>query len=176
MQKFFLISVFSFILFESSGQMLKKHPVYLYGQFTQTIYDQTLGNNPWGIGAGLQYLFNHFSKFSPTVEIAADGYLEDDKVLRLNSDGTPMKTVDYMVNLFAGVSYQPLKKFYLSLSAGPSLVSGETLFGLKPSFGFYFSKDQKWVVKISYINIFNRNQKTGEDFGSVSLSLGISIF
>ena len=111
MQKFFLISVFSFILFESSGQMLKKHPVYLYGQFTQTIYDQTLGNNPWGIGAGLQYLFNHFSKFSPTVEIAADGYLEDDKVLRLNSDGTPMKTVDYMVNLFAGFSDQPLKKF-----------------------------------------------------------------
>lgn len=176
MQKLITTFLFCLILSNSFGQVRNRSAIYLQGQFTKTIHDATLGNNPWGIGAGLQYLFNHFSKFSPTVEIAADGYLEDDKVLRLNSDGTPMKTVDYMVNLFAGVSYQPLKKFYLSLSAGPSLVSGETLFGLKPSFGFYFSKDQKWVVKISYINIFNRNQKTGEDFGSVSLSLGISIF
>ncbi len=32
--------------------------------------------------------------------------------------------------------------------------------GIKPSFGFYFSKNQKWTGKAAYINVFNRTKTT----------------
>ena len=146
--------------------------VYLQGQFNKTIYDRTMGNNPWGMGLGLQAYLNHSSKVRPLIDFTADAYLENDKVLRLNTNGTPVDDIRGMINLFAGASYQPAKTVYLSLVTGPSFVGGQTLLGIKPSFGFYFSENQRWTGKISYINIFNRD----EDFGSVSFSLAHKIF
>ena len=150
--------------------------VYLQGQFNKTIYDRTMGNNPWGIGLGLQAYLNHSSKVRPLIDFTADAYLENDKVLRLNTNGTPVDDIRGMINLFAGASYQPAKTVYLSLVTGPSFVGGQTLLGIKPSFGFYFSENQRWTGKVSYINIFNRDKITSEDFGSVSLSLGVKLF
>jgi hypothetical protein len=48
--------------------------------------------------------------------------------------------------------------------------------GVKPSFGFYFSKNQRWTGKVSYINVFNRDKTTKEDFGSISLAIGLKLF
>ena len=81
-----------------------------------------------------------------------------------------------MVNLFVGTSFNPTPNTYLSLVGGPSFISGRTMLGIKPSFGFYFSKSQKWTGKISYINIFNRDKATKEDFGSVSFAIGLKLF
>jgi hypothetical protein len=65
---------------------------------------------------------------------------------------------------------------YISFVTGPSFISGRTLLGIKPSFGFYFSPTQKWTGIVSYINIFNRDKRTNEDFGSVSLSVSVRLF
>ena len=105
--------------------------------------------------------------------------MEDDKVLRLNPDGSIPKddnAVHGMVNVFAGSSFRPTSTIYVSFLAGPSFISGQTFLGIKPSFGFYFSKTQRWTGKISYINIFNRTKVTNEDFGSISLSIGLKLF
>jgi hypothetical protein len=136
----------------------------------------TVGNNPWGVGLGIQLFIHNLSQFKPLVDCTIDAYPEDDKVLRLNSDGTPVNDVNGMVNLFAGLSYHPAKRVYLSLVAGPSMTGGQTLLGLKPSLGFYFSQYQKWTGKVSYINVFDRDTKTKEDFGSLSVSLGVKLF
>jgi len=131
------------------------------------------------MGIGLQTFFNNKTKFKPTIELTGDIYLEDDKVLRLDPDGSIPKTdntVRQMINLFAGSSFHPTQKIYLSFIAGPSFIGGETFLGIKPSFGFYFSKTQRWTGKISYINIFNRTQGVKEDFGSLSLAIGFKLF
>ena len=128
------------------------------------------------MGLGIQVFLNNTSRFSPTVDLTADTYLENDKVLRLNTDGTSIDDLGGMVNIFAGASYLPTQRVYLSLVTGPSFISGHTLLGIKPSIGFYFSPDQKWTGKVSYINIFNRDQRTKEDFGSISLSFGVRLF
>ena len=148
-------------------------------QYNKTIYDWTKGNNPWGIGFGLQTFLNTKTKFKPTIELTGDIYLEDDKVLRLNPEGsvpTNYNDVRGMVNLFVGTSYNPTQDIYVSFVAGPSFINGQTLLGIKPSFGFYFSKSQKWTGKISYINIFNRDKPTKKDFGSLSLAIGLKLF
>ncbi|MCW3089984.1 MAG: hypothetical protein JWP81_1053 [Ferruginibacter sp.] len=148
-------------------------------QFNNTIYDRTRGNNPWSIGLGIQTFFNNGTPFKPTLELTGDIYLEDDKVLRLNPDGTTpttMNDVREMINLFGGASFHPTQNIYFSLMAGPSFISGNTYLGVKPSCGFYFSRNQKWIGKISYINIFNRHKATKEDFGSVSLAIGVKLF
>lgn len=176
MQKVIATILLSFILTESFSQKQRTVSTYLQGQYNKTIYDRTVGNNPWGLGVGLQIFFNKTSKIKPTIDITADAYLEDDKVFRTNSNGTEINDVGGMVNVFAGASFHPTKTIYLSLVTGPSFVSGQTLLGLKPSFGFYFSQNQRWTGKISYINVFNRDKTTKEDFGSISLSLGVKLF
>jgi hypothetical protein len=176
MQKFITTFLLCFILTQSFSQSQRKVSVYLQGQYNKTIYDRTAGNNPWGLGLGLQALLNTASRLKPAVDFTADAYLEDDKVLRLNPDGTFTNDVRGMVNLFAGVSYHPGEKVYLSFVAGPGFISGQTLPGIKPSLGFYFLPNQRWTGKVSYINIFNRDRRTGVDFGSISLFLGVRLF
>ena len=102
--------------------------------------------------------------------------MEDDKVLRTDASGNQLNDVRGMVNLFLGSSFNPTKAICLSVVAGPSFISGQTLLGIKPSFGFYFSKSQRWTSKISYINIFDRGKTTKQDFGSLSLTIGVKLF
>jgi hypothetical protein len=124
----------------------------------------------------LQTFFNNKTKFKPTLEITGDIYLEDDKVLRTNNNGTPINDVPGMINLFIGSSFLPPQNLFLSFVAGPGFIGGQTLFGIKHSIGFYFSKFHRWTDKLSYINIFNRDKATKEDFGSVSFAIGVKLF
>jgi hypothetical protein len=179
MQKTITTVLVCFILTQTFGQLNKKFPVYLLTQYNKTVKDRTIGNNPWAIGLGLQTFYNNKTKFTPTIELTGDVYLVDDKVLRLNADGifpTIHNDVRGMVNLFVGTSFNATQNVYLSIVAGPSFINGQTLVGIKPSLGFYFSKSKKWTSKISYINIFNRGNITKEDFGSFSLAVGLNLF
>lgn len=179
MRIFFVLLFTCFLLTQGFGQTQRKVSAFLSTQYNSTLYDYTKGNNPWGIGLGLQAFLNNKTKFKPTIELTGDIYLEDDKVLRLNPDGSIPKndnSVGGMVNLFAGSSFHPTQSVYLCFVAGPSFISRQTLFGIKPSVGFYFSKNQKWTGNVSYINIFNRTQETKEDFGSLSLAIGLKLF
>ena len=176
MQKVIATILLCFILKYSFAQVQKKISTYLLTQFNTTLYDATKGNNPWGVGFGLQTFLNNKTKFKPTIELTGDFYLEDDKVFRTNSVGTPLNDFRKMINLFFGTSFNPTKKIYLSVVVGPSFISGQTLLGIKPSIGFYFTKSQRWTGKISYINIFNRDKTTKEDFGSLSLAAGLKLF
>ena len=81
-----------------------------------------------------------------------------------------------MVNLFAGSSFYLTQNIYLSFVTGPSFISEQAFIGIKPSFGFYFSKTHRWTGKISYINVFNRTKVGNEDFGSLSLAIGLKLF
>jgi hypothetical protein len=179
MQKTLTIFLCCFILTQGFGQTQRKISTYLLADYNNTLYDYTIGNNPWGAGLGLQSFFNNKTKFKPTIELTGDIYLEDNKVLKLNPDGSiPQNdnTIGGMVNLFAGSSFHPAQNIYVSFIAGPSFISGQTLLGIKPSFGFYFSKTQKWTGKVSYINVFNRTKIANQDFGSLSLAIGLKLF
>lgn len=100
----------------------------------------------------------------------------DDKVYRRYSDGTPIPTVRTMRTLFAGTTLHFSPNVYLSLLAGPGFINGKTLLGIQPSLGFYFSASRKWTGRISFINIFKREERTGNDFGSLNYSLAIRLF
>ena len=179
MQKFITTILLCFILTQSFSQTQRKISTYLLTQYNNTLYDYTSGNNPWGIGLGLQTFLNNKTKFKPTIELTGDVYLEDDKVFRSNPDGSFPENgneVRGMINLFVGSSFHPNQSIYLSLVAGPSFISGQTLLGIKPSFGFFFSKNQRWTGKVSYINVFNRTKIIDEDFGSLSLAIGVKLF
>ena len=179
MKKFSTTLFTYFILIQIFGQTQKKISTYLLAQYNKTLYDYTIGNNPWGIGLGLQTFFNNKTKFKPILELTGDIYLEDNKVLRLNpGEGIPKNdnTVRAMVNLFAGSSFYLTQNIYLSFVTGPSFISEQAFIGIKPSFGFYFSKTHRWTGKISYINVFNRTKVGNEDFGSLSLAIGLKLF
>lgn len=176
MKKITALFLSCFIVMQLAAQTERKLTTYLQVAYTNTIHDQTLGNNPWGIGLGLQTFFNTKTIFKPTIEITGDIYLADDKIFRTTNDGTPLNDVGSMVNIFAGTVINPVKNMYLSFVAGPSFVSGQTLLGIKPSIGFYFSNNHKWTGKFSYINIFNRGEIIKENFSSISVAIGTKLF
>lgn len=176
MQKLLTIFFLCFILTQSFAQKQRKMSLYLEGQYNQTIADVTKGNNPWATGLGLQLFFRQQSILKPTIEMTADAYLMDDKVYRGYLDGTPVGSFRDMVNLFAGVSVHPIPNAYVSFLAGPSFIGGQTLLGLKPSLGFYFSSKQKVTAKISYINILKREARAKQNFTSISFALGIKLY
>jgi len=179
MKKLIPTFLFCFLLTQVFGQTSRKLSFYVFANYNNTLYDYTVGNNPWGVGLELQAFLNNKTKFKPTIELTADTYLEDNKVLRLNPDGSipnDDNAVEGMVNLFAGASFYFNQIVYVSFVAGPGFISGQTFLGIKPSFGFYFSKAQRWTGKISYINIFNRTKVVNDDFGSLSLSIGLKLF
>jgi hypothetical protein len=176
-----LKTIFTILLIFTLTQIFGQQQAitFLLGQFNGTVHDRTTGNNPWGAGLGIQTFFGSKTKFKTVVELTGDIYLADDKVLRLNTDGTsftPVGDVPGMINLFAGVAFQPAQNFFLSLMTGPSFINGNMLLGIKPSIGFYFTKTHCCMGKLSYINIFNRDKATKEDFGSLSLAIGIRLF
>ena len=175
MQKLLTTILFCFILTNVFGQTNRKSTLYFEGQYNQTLSDVTKGNNPWGMGLGLQMFFLQKSIIKPTIELTADAYLMDDKVYRMHLDGTPIGTVGGMINVFAGASVHPISNAYVSFVAGPSFVGGQTLLGLKPSLGFYFSSNKKVTGKISYINVLKREERARQNFTSVSFSLGVRL-
>ncbi|MDQ2721174.1 MAG: hypothetical protein M3Z26_15610 [Bacteroidota bacterium] len=176
MKKFFTTTLVFFILTQTFGQTQRKISTYLFAQYDKTLYDITLGNNPWGAGLGIQAFLNIKTKFKLTIEVAHDIYLEDDKLLRLDSTGHAINDFRDVTNLFAGLSFHPSNDIYISFLTGPSFINGRTILGIKPSFGFYFSKKQKWTGKISYINIFKRDKATKGDFGSLAFAVGLKLF
>lgn len=178
MQKIVSTILLSFILIQTVAQQQKRLSMYLFTQYNKTIYDRTFDNNPWGFGLGFQAFLDIKSKFKPSLEITGDAYMEDGKTLRLNDDGSipvPYNDVRGMLNVFVGTSFRPTEFSYASVLVGPSLIRG-TFFGIKSSYGIYFSETQKWTVKISYINIFNRDKRSREDFGTISLAVGFKLF
>ncbi len=160
----------------SFAQKQRKVSTYLSTQFNTTLYDVVKANNPWAVGLGLQAFLNTATKFKPTIEFTGDLYLENDKVARFDANGNNINSLEGMVNLFVGTSFNPTQRFYISVVGGPSFVGGQTKPGIKPTVGLYFPKSQRWVAKISYINIFNRDNTTKEDFGSLSFAIGLKLF
>jgi hypothetical protein len=176
MQKVLITILVCCVFTCSFGQKQKLVSTYLSTQYNTTLYDIAKENNPWAVGLGLQAFLNIIPKFKPTIELTGDLYLYDDKVLRTDAKGNIIYDMGAMVNLFAGASFNPVKRIYFSVVGGPSFLGGQTRLGIKPTVGFYFPRSQKWVAKISYINIFDRNKPTKEDFGSLSFAVGFKLF
>jgi hypothetical protein len=170
------MAAIALLLFVFTATYGQRHRItsYFRLQYAQTLSDLTLGNNPWGIGLGLQAFYNNRSRFRPSLELTSDLYLEDDKVQRLSADGLPLQSIPTVTNLFAGSAFRITQSFYLSFLMGPSFINGQTLLGIKPSVAFFLCRNQRWLADFSYIRIFNREEK--KDFVSISGSIGLRMF
>jgi hypothetical protein len=161
-----------------NAQTHKNGGTYLSLNYNGTLNDHTKGNNPSGIGLGLQTFINIKPRLKATIEYTGFLYLENDKVLRVDSVGNSLITdndVRSMGNLLAGLVYLPTKQTQLSLVTGPSFINGHVYFTIKPSVGYYLSQSQRWLVKLSYLNVVNRYQPTKQDFNSLCFSIGLRL-
>jgi hypothetical protein len=165
--------MFSFFILR--GQSSPHTSLYLEGQYNQTLSDVSRGNNPWGIGLGLQAFFLEHRRVHPTIEITGDAYLLDDKAYRTYPNGTQIKPVKGVVNIQAGGALAITPHVYASILAGPSFVSGQTLFSFKPSIGVYFTSRKRITAKLSYLNIMNRGEYQKVDFTALSFGVGIKL-
>jgi hypothetical protein len=172
--KYSFTFLFCFVLSQAIGQSTKKVSVYLAGQFSTTTYTDALDNSSMGPGFGVQTFINTKSKFKPIVDLTADLLMNESKVYVLANEGKEMSD-GTMVNFFVGGSYHPNQSIFLSIAGGPSLFNGRAIAGLKGSFGFYFSKTQRWIGKVSAIHLFNQEPLTNGALGVVSFGIGLRL-
>src|SRR5206468_2929990 len=115
---------------------------YIESQYIKTIYDKTLGNNPWGIGLGIKAFLNNNTLIHPVIEIFEATYLENNKVLYLNPIGSKIEDVNNMLTLFAGVSIHSGQLINFFILTGPTVINSNIYLGVKPGIGVYLSKKQ----------------------------------
>lgn len=175
MPKLFVAFLLSMALLKANGQVKTKAPLYLIINYNKTLADITAGNNARSLGLGLQRFSKSHALIKPTVEVAADVYLMDDKLLRTWADGTPISTVGTMFTIFGGGYVNVDDYFYISVVGGPSFLGGQTLMGIKSSIGIHFDEEKQLTAKISYINILNREPRAKQNFTSLSFGLAIRI-
>jgi hypothetical protein len=163
-----------FMLAQCFGQVQRKVSLYLSAQYTETLKDRTILNNPWSMGFGAQAFLNNKTKFRPTAEITAEAFLMHVNILYLDENGNGIDGMEGMINLFAGASYHPARIIYVSCTGGPSFIDGGTYWGIKPSVGCYFSKKQRVTARVSFLNVFNRVKE--QDYRAVNVAVGIKLF
>lgn len=171
-----MILLACFIWIQGICQTQRKLSGYLGAQFNSTVYDKTIVNNTNGFGLGLQIFLNNKSHFKPTLEITGDLYPNMRKVLVLTASGKPIESKITVLNFFTGASFHPIRIGYISFLAGPSFINGKTYLGVEPSLGFYFSRNQQWWGKISFINVFQNDQSSAQDFGVVTVGIAVKLF
>jgi hypothetical protein len=178
MKKIFLAIALTITLLPATAQRQKRLSTHIEFIQQATISDKTIKNNTWGTGLGLNSQINPGRKLSPTIDLSAFYYFSGYKLLYVNPYDTPIPAVEHLVNLFAGVTYKPGSLYYFSLVGGPSFVSDQTLLGIKPAVGFYFSPARKWKAQLAYLHIFNRGTEEWEvrNFTSLALSVGLKLF
>jgi hypothetical protein len=158
-----------------SAQKQRLVNVYLQGQLNWPRYDISKVNNNAGFGLGAQAFLHTKSKFNATLELTADKYWGKKVLLgyRTSPFGA-IPSVDGMVSLFAGTTWNPSKIFYMGIAAGPSFINGNVHAGFKPAIGL-FSRNQRWTTRLSFIHLVNRYMRTKDDFGAASFSIGYRV-
>ena len=149
---------------------------YAVLQQTNTSTDYTIRNNPWGLGVGLQAVIGSKWKLAPIVSATTHVYLYNDKVLRLNTDGSIKESVETLTNLFVGMRYNVVNMLHISISSGASLVNKEPRLGIQGEFGCYFTAKQNWLAKFGYLHMNRKNYTEVNPFNTITVSLSAKLF
>ena len=143
MKKIIILLLICFTTLHAIAQKQDKISGFFLLDYSTTMNDRTLGNNPSAVGINVQVMMKTKTAFEPLIKIAAQSSLENDDVYRLTPDGKGVPDARSIINVFAGSSFNPSKHFYLSFLLGPSFINNNTYLGIEPSIGFYFSEKKK---------------------------------
>ncbi len=167
----FIIALACLFNVNAAAQENKPFSVTLLGQANFGLYDETLTNNSFGLGAGLNMTYKMTNKVEALAELNADLFAGT-KVLKIHSDGRIYEAKSGMVSIYAGPQFLLGNRFFASTTAGASFFNSNTHFGVRPSLGYHFSPNGRWMMKTSFTHIFNAEAISGNPFGYLSVALG----
>lgn len=156
------------------GQNNRKISTFLSFQGNATLYDRTITNNVSGLGPGLSIIINTKIWIKPTIEINGDLFAGT-KEQYLTAANENIDGKSGVASIYIGPYFPLTEKLFLATTSGPSFYNGKTYVGIRPSIGFYPSKKKKWFAKGSFTNIFQHDHISNENFGYVSLALGLKL-
>jgi hypothetical protein len=140
----------------------------------RTIYDRTISNNGTGFGGALQLLAPLKSRFTPTLEVAADGY-GGTKELHTTALGDPIYAKSDVVTVLAGTLLDVSPKFYVGGMAGTAFFNSSTWLTIKPCIGWRLLNN-RIVLKMAWANVFQHDNISNQNFGYLSFGGGIKLF
>ena len=164
-----------FIAINCFSQTDRKFSTFLSFQVNKTLNDRTITNNTAGFGFGLQTHMNTKTRIKPALEINADLF-GGTKVLYLTADDKPIDAKSGVIGIYAGPVFQLTESMFLSATIGTSIFNSKSYFGVRPSIILYPSKRKKWIAKVSYTDIFQRDHISNESFGYLSFALALKLF
>ena len=174
MYRIITIIIVALLVTPASAQKARKISTNLDFHLNRTIYDRTLSNNGVGFGLALQAQLNSNTKFTPALEIASDVY-GGTKELFLTTDGKPIYAKSSVTTIVAGALYNVSPDFYSGGMIGAGFFNSKAYFAIKPVIGYQFL-NKRLIAKISWVNIFQRDDISDQSFGYVSFGLGLKLF
>lgn len=164
-----------FIVTNCFSQPNRKLSVFLSFQANKTLFDRTITNNNGGIGFGLQTNLNTKTRVKPTLELNAD-FFAGTKELYLTSDFKPIEAKSGVSGIYIGPLFEPVKRLFIAATFGTSIYNNKAHFGIRPSVGLYPSKRKNCTAKVSFTNIFQRDDINNKSFGYFSFTLALKLF
>ncbi len=174
MKHILFVIVFIAQLFIVQGQLRKKLNTHLFLQYTGTIKDPNMGNNPWSMGIGLNHTMNSRSLIKPVIVMSAHLFLASDKVFRMFPDGSEISSIYTIVDFLGGPLICASKNFQLQIPGGISFVNGIARWAIEPGINL-LSNQQKWRLQFSSKTIFNRIKGLKENYRGVAFSIGLRL-
>lgn len=157
------------------AQTERKVSSTLFAQANRTLYDRTVTNNSGGIGFGLQTSINTRTLVKPVIEVTADLFAGT-KELYVTEDDQPIDAKSDVFSIYLGAMLQPSHRLFITTTGGIILFNGTGHFGVRPSLGYHLSKNGRFVGKVAFTHIFQRDAISNQTFGYGSFALGVKLF
>lgn len=155
----------------------KDRPVSAFGSLgvNSTLYDRTISNNGVGFGAGMQVYIRTKSFIRPAIEATAEGY-GGNKMLYVTADGKPIYAKEEVFTLFGGVYIQATRRLFFTGTGGPAFFNGRAYPAIKPAAGYYFLPGRQLAGRVSFTNVFQRDEVSSQSFGYLTFSVVAKLF
>ncbi len=170
---YFILTIF--IAANCFSQTNRKLSTFLSFQVNKTFYDRAITNNNGGIGFGLQTNLNTKTWVKPTLELNADLFAGT-KELYLTANNKPIDAKSGVLGIYIGPLFEPMKRLFIATTFGTSIYNNKAHFGVRPSVVLYPSKRKNWAAKVSFTNIFQRDDINNKSFGYFSFAFALKLF
>ena len=163
------------IAINSYGQTDHRYNAFLSLQANKTLSDRTITNNTGGAGLGFQASLNTKTWIRPYLEINRD-FFAGTKEQNLTPDNKLIYAKSTIASVYMGPQLEPVARLLIATTFGLNFYNGTTNFGIRPSIGFFLSKNKGSAAILSLTNVYQHDNISNESFRYVSFALSIRMW
>lgn len=161
-----ILLIFSMGSLPAEAQHNRLSSAYLGAGLGLTVFDPTIGNNPWSFVAAGEIQVGR-APFFWVSQVQGQLFLAGNKLMHLTENDEPIDPMESCWSLLTGIGYRAGERMLLQAAAGPSFLNGRTCFSIQPALGYAIGAAKNWQVQLAYFQVLNRSAQVPGDYSCV---------